>query len=152
MSLPPGPVGHYSFEERRKRIGAIIVASSGMCEAGRIVHHLKHHIDDPRSSVVLVSYQAYGTPGRNMLESGPTVRFLGKEWNKWAEIVHLDGFSGHADQEDFLAYLNPLVGKVKRVCLVHGETTRSEAMATALREVGFNDVLLPDAGMRLGLG
>lgn len=153
-----GPQVHYvrSYEESL-RIGVqpgpgIIVASSGMCEAGRIVHHLKHHIDDPRCSIVLVSYQAHGTPGRKMLEPGPTVRFLGKDWNKWAEIVHLDGFSGHADQEDFLAYLRPLVGKVKRICLVHGETRRSEAMAEALREAGFDDVLLPDAGMRLGVG
>lgn len=153
-----GPLVHYvrSYEESQ-RIGAhpgpgIIVASSGMCEAGRIVHHLKHHIDDPRCSVVLVSYQAHGTPGRKMLEPGPTVRFLGKDWNKWAEIVHLDGFSGHADQEDFLAYLTPLVGKVNRVCLVHGEPRRSEAMADALKNVGFDDVLLPDAGMRLGVG
>ncbi len=152
-----GPLVRYvrSYEESQQisaRSGpGIIVAASGMCEAGRIVQHLKHHIDDPRCSVVLVSYQAYGTAGRRMLDTGPTIRFHGKEWNKWAEIVHLDGFSGHADQEDFLAYLKPLIGKVKRVCLVHGENRRSEAMAEALRGVGFDEVLLPDAGMRLGL-
>src|SRR5439155_17187907 len=95
----------------------VLIAPSGMCEGGRIVHHLKRHIDDPRCSVVLVNYQAMGTPGRQMLEKGPTVRFLGREWNKWADIVHLDGFSGHADQEDFLAYLTPLAGKVTQVCL-----------------------------------
>src|SRR5262249_2027904 len=60
----------------------VIVASSGMCEAGRIVQHLKNSIDDPRCSVVLVSYQAVGTLGRKMLEPGPTARFLGKDWNK----------------------------------------------------------------------
>ena len=152
-----GPMVRYirSYEESmRMRVNpgpGIIVASSGMCEAGRIVHHLKHHIDDPRCSVVLVSYQAQGTVGRRMLENSPTVRFLGKDWNKWAEIVHLDGFSGHADQEDFLAYLAPLVGKVRRICLVHGESGRSEALATALRRAGFPDVVLPDVGTRLAL-
>jgi len=152
-----GPMVKYvrSFEEGMRlsdRPGpAIIVAASGMCEAGRIVHHLKRHIDDPRSSVVLVSYQAYGTPGRRMLEKEPTVMFLGREWNKWAEIVHLGGFSGHADQEDFLAFLSPLIGKVNRVCLVHGESDRAEALATCLRAAGFPDVTLPAVGTRVPL-
>jgi metallo-beta-lactamase family protein len=152
-----GPMVHYvrSFEESvqiGKSTGPqVIVAASGMCEAGRIVHHLKHHIDDPRCSVVLVSYQALGTPGRAMLERGPTVRFLGKDWNKWAEIVHLDGFSGHADQEDFLSYLTPLVGQLGTICLVHGEPERGEALAVGLRAAGFNDVRLPEAGDRVPL-
>jgi metallo-beta-lactamase family protein len=152
-----GPLVHYvrSFEESMRiaeRQGPhVVVAASGMCEAGRIVHHLKHHIDDPRCSVVLVSYQASGTPGRRMLERGPTVRFLGREWNKWAEIVHLDGFSGHADQEDFLAYLTPLAGKVDRVCLVHGDDERAGALAEALCHAGFDDVILPEVGQRVPL-
>jgi metallo-beta-lactamase family protein len=152
-----GPLVHYvrSFEES-VRLGKtpgphVIVAASGMCEAGRIVHHLKTSIDDPRCSIVLVSYQAAGTPGRAMLERGPTVRFLGKDWNKWAEIVHLDGFSGHADHEDFLAYLKPLVGKVRTLCLVHGERERGEALEAGLRGIGFPDVRLPDAGDRVSL-
>src|SRR5262249_33576693 len=152
-----GPMVQYvrSFEESvqiGKSTGPqVIVAASGMCEAGRIVHHLKHHIDDPRCSVVLVSYQATGTPGRKMLEKHPTVRFLGRDWNKWAEIVHLDGFSGHADQEDFLAYLTPLVGQVDRICLVHGESDRAELLASALREAGFANVSLPEAGDHVSL-
>jgi metallo-beta-lactamase family protein len=151
------PLVHYvrSFEESMRiaeREGPhVVVAASGMCEAGRIVHHLKHHIDDPRCSVVLVSYQASGTPGRRMLEHGPTVRFLGREWNKWADVVHLDGFSGHADQEDFLAYLTPLAGNVDHLCLVHGDNERAGALATALRGVGFSDVTLPDIGTRVAL-
>ncbi len=152
-----GPLVHYvrSFEESMRiaeRQGPqVVVAASGMCEAGRVVHHLKHHIDDPRCSVVLVSYQALGTPGRRMLERGPTVRFLGRDWNKWAEVVHLDGFSGHADQEDFLAYLTPLAGKVDRVCLVHGDDERAGALAEALRGVGFTDVTFPEIGERVPL-
>jgi metallo-beta-lactamase family protein len=127
----------------------VIIASSGMCDAGRIVTHLKHHIDDPRCSVVLVSYQAAGTTGRRLTEPKPTVRFAGREWNKWIEVVHLDGFSGHADRNDFLAYLTPLVGKVNKVRLIHGEKDQADALAEMLREVGFADVAVPAPGDRV---
>jgi metallo-beta-lactamase family protein len=152
-----GPTVHYvrKFEESMElsvRPGpAIIVAASGMCEAGRIVHHLKKHIDDPRCSVVLVSYQGYGTPGRRMLEKGPKLRLQNRDYNKWAEIVHLDGFSGHADQADFLAYLAPLAEKVNQVCLVHGGGDRAEALADGLRSAGFDDVILPEVGTQVAL-
>jgi len=115
------------------------------------VHHLKRHLDDPRCSVVLVSYQGYGTPGRRMLEKSPTVRLQNRDYNKWAEIVHLDGFSGHADQDDFLAYLTPLADKVNHVCLVHGEGDRAEALADGLRDAGFADVILPEVGTQVAL-
>src|SRR4029078_3794458 len=91
---------------------AVIIASSGMCDAGRIQQHLKKLVDDPRFTIVLVSFQASGTVGRKLLEPKPTVRFQSRDWNKWIEVVHLDGFSGHADKEDFQAYLAPLGGKV----------------------------------------
>jgi metallo-beta-lactamase family protein len=124
----------------------IVVASSGMCDAGRIQQHLKAAIDDPRASIVLVSYQASGTVGRKLLESGPTVRFGGKDWNKWLEVHHLDGFSGHADQADFEAYLKPIVGKVKHVRLIHGEREQAEGLATRLEAMGFDDVSVPKPG------
>jgi metallo-beta-lactamase family protein len=78
-------------------------------------------VDDPRCTIILVSYQASGTTGRRLMEPKPTVRFQGRDWNKWIEVVHLDGFSGHADKEDFVAYLSPLAGKVGKVRLIHGE-------------------------------
>jgi metallo-beta-lactamase family protein len=121
----------------------VIVASGGMCEGGRIVHHLKHHIDDPRSTVVLVSYQAPQSLGAQMLERRPTVRFHGRKWNKWAEVVELNGFSGHADQEDFRALLGSAVGLTGRVRLVHGEPAQSEALAKTLHGMGFPDVGVP---------
>ena len=102
----------------------VVIASSGMCDAGRIVNHLKHNVDDPRSTVALVSYQAQGTTGRRLLEAKPTIRIAGKDWNKWIDVVHLEGFSGHADKDDFLAYLTPLAGKVGKVRLIHGERNR----------------------------
>lgn len=124
----------------------VIIASSGMCDAGRIQQHLKASIDDPRAAIVLVSYQAYGTVGRKLLESGPTVRFGGKDWNKWIEVHHLDGFSGHADQADFEAYLKPLVGHVRHIRLIHGEREQAEGLAARLTAMGFEDVSVPNPG------
>jgi metallo-beta-lactamase family protein len=134
-------------EEARRRSEqrdpCVIVASGGMCEGGRIVHHLRQHIDDPRSTVVLVSYQAPHSLGAQMLERRPTVRFHGRTWNKWAEVVELNGFSGHADQEDFRSLLGCAVGLTGRVRLVHGEVAQSEALAKTLTSMGFADVGVP---------
>ena len=127
------------------------IASSGMCDAGRIVHLLRQHIDDPRCTVILVSYQAAGTTGRKLLEPGPTIRFQGKDWNKWIEIVHLDGFSGHADRDDFLAYLTPVAGKIPHTRLIHGERDQAEALSDTLRGLGFTDVQVPQPGDRIEL-
>jgi metallo-beta-lactamase family protein len=140
---------HYvsDFQESRdisRRQGpCILVASGGMCEAGRIIHHLEKNLDDPRNTVVLVSYQAPGSLGRKLLERGPTVRFRSRKWNKWAEIVDLNGFSGHADQLDLVRHLRPHMGRQPRVRLVHGELEQAKALAAALRAEGFIDVGIP---------
>jgi metallo-beta-lactamase family protein len=118
----------------------VIVASGGMCDGGRILQHLKHHIDDPNCTVVLVSYQAPQTVGHQLLEKRPTVRFHGKNWNKWASVVELNGFSGHADRDDFVALLESATGQTGKVRLVHGEPAQSDALAGTLRERGFRDV------------
>jgi metallo-beta-lactamase family protein len=131
---------------------AIIIASSGMCDAGRIQQHLKQLVDDPRCTIILVSYQASGTVGRKLLEPKPTVRFQGRDWNKWIDVIHLDGFSGHADKEDFLAYLRPLAGKIGKVRLIHGEREQAEALAETLGDLGFDDVAVPAPGDRVVLG
>ena len=83
----------------------IVVASGGMCDGGRILTYLRQYIDDPRATIVLVSYQATHSLGAELLEKRPTVRFHGHVWNKWAEVVEIKGFSGHADQNDFMALL-----------------------------------------------
>jgi metallo-beta-lactamase family protein len=144
------------FEESMRLTGrpepCVVIASSGMCDAGRILTHLKQHVDDPRCTVILVSFQAAGTVGRKLTEQRPTVRFLGRDWNKWIDVVHLEGFSGHADREDFVAYLTPLVGKVGKVRLIHGEREQALALAELLRGVGFADVAVPEPGDRVPLG
>lgn len=130
----------------------IVLASSGMCDAGRIVHHLKTNVDDPRCTVILVSFQASGTTGRKLMEKNPTIRIMGKDLNKWLEVVHLDGFSAHADRDDFLAFLQPLAGKVKHTRLIHGEREQADALAETLRAMGYDDVAVPVPGDRVSVG
>jgi metallo-beta-lactamase family protein len=135
-----------SMEASARRGPCVIVAAGGMCEGGRILHHLKQNIDDPRASVVLVSYQAPLTVGARLMERGPTVRFHGRAWNKWADVYALDGFSAHADDGDFTDLLGPLAGTVGAVRLVHGEEDRALALAETLAGLGFADVGVPARG------
>ncbi len=122
----------------------IIVASGGMCEGGRIVQHLKHHIDDPRSTVVLVSYQAPDSIGAQLLSPIPNVRFHGKTWNKWIDVAEVKGFSGHADKDDFEWLLQGAVSGTSRVRLVHGEPGSMLALEKQLLHMGFADVRAPN--------
>jgi metallo-beta-lactamase family protein len=124
----------------------IIIAASGMCEAGRILHHLKHNIEDPRNTVLLVGHQAQDTLGRRLAEHHSQVRVLNRQLSLRAEVVALNGFSAHADHDDFLACLGPLAGKTKKVRLVHGEPESAAALAEALKEAGFTDVAAPQRG------
>jgi metallo-beta-lactamase family protein len=126
-----------------QREQCIIVASGGMCEGGRIVHHLKNHIDDPRSTIVLVSYQAPDSIGAQLLSPGPTVRFHGKTWNKWIAVAEVKGFSGHADKNDFEWLLEGAVAGTSRVRLVHGEPESLFALEKQLQQMGFTDVRAP---------
>ncbi len=150
-----GPQIHFvrSIEEskalNRRSEPCIIIAASGMCEAGRILHHLKHNIEDPRNTVLLVGFQAPNTLGRRLVEHHPQVRLLNRLLPLRAEVVALNGFSSHADQDDFLACFGPLAGKTKKVRLVHGEPESAAALAQALSEVGFADVAAAQPGESL---
>lgn len=129
----------------------VIVASGGMCEGGRIVKHLRRRVDDPRASLVLVSYQAPDSLGRKFLEKKPTIFFHGKTWNKWIDVLELNGFSGHADHADLLAYLAPLQGDAAKIRLVHGEPEASQKIAASLQDAGFADVANPARGESVAL-
>ena len=122
---------------------AIIIASGGMCEGGRIVQHLRVHIDDPRSMLILVSYQASDSLGAQLLSPVPRVRFQGQSWNKWIEVAEVKGFSGHADKNDFEFLLRGAVKGTNKVRLVHGEPQQMLALGDQLREMGFSDVGAP---------
>jgi metallo-beta-lactamase family protein len=124
----------------------VIIAASGMCEAGRILHHLRHNVEDERNAVLIVGYQAPDTLGRRLVERRPEVRIFDRVYQLKAEVVVMNGFSSHADREDLLAYFAPLVGKTSKVRLVHGEPDQAESLAKALREKEFADVAVPELG------
>jgi len=110
------------------------------------LHHLKHHVEDPCTTVLLAGFQAPDTLGRKLLDKVEEVRIFDRIYHPKAEVITLSGFSSHADQKDFEAFLGPLAGKVRQVRLVHGEVERSEALARSLRQMGFAGVEIPDRG------
>jgi metallo-beta-lactamase family protein len=137
---------HESIELNDRPGPCVIISASGMCEGGRILHHLKHNIEDARSTVLIAGFQAPGTLGRRLVERRPAVRILGREVALKAEVVVLNGLSSHADHGDLLRSLGPLAAEGRRVRLVHGEPERAAALAEGLRGVGFADVAIPDRG------
>ena len=137
---------HESIQLNGRPGPCVIIASSGMCEAGRVLHHLKHNLGDPRSTVLIAGYQAADTLGRRLVERRPEVRVLGRVCPVRAEIVVLNGLSSHADHPELLRMLGPLSGGTARVRLVHGEPDRAAALAEGLRGLGFTDIAIPDRG------
>jgi metallo-beta-lactamase family protein len=137
---------HESIALNGRREPCVIISASGMCEAGRILHHLKHNIEDPRTTVLLAGYQAPDTLGRRLAERRPEVRILGQTLPLRAEVVVLNGLSSHADHDGLLCSLSPLAGMTQQVRLVHGEPERSAALANGLREAGFPDVAVAERG------
>jgi metallo-beta-lactamase family protein len=137
---------HDSIALNKHQGPCVIISASGMCEAGRVLHHLKHHIGDPRSTILIAGFQAEHTLGRRLVERRPEVRILGRPFRVKAEIVVLNGLSSHADHGELLRDLSPLVGVAQKVRLVHGEPARAAALAEALRAAGFADVGIPDRG------
>ncbi|MBA3315343.1 MAG: MBL fold metallo-hydrolase [Planctomycetaceae bacterium] len=124
----------------------VIISASGMCEAGRVLFHLQRVVSDSRNTVLIAGYQAEGTLGRRIAERPPEVRILGRSYPLRAEVVALDGLSGHADHDELLRQLTPLAGTTAKVRLVHGELASATALAEALRKLGFGDVAVPERG------
>jgi metallo-beta-lactamase family protein len=137
---------HDSIALNYRQEPCVIISASGMCEAGRVLHHLKHNLEDPRSTILIVGFQAPDTLGRRLVEHRPEVRILGRTFSVKAEVVVLNGLSSHADHGDLLRALGPLATAVRQVRLVHGEPDRAAALAEGLRGVGFGDVAVPDRG------
>jgi metallo-beta-lactamase family protein len=137
---------HESIELNKHPGPCVIISASGMCEAGRVLHHLKHNIEDARNTILIVGYQAEGTLGRKLVERRPEVRILGQVKTVKAEVVVLNGLSSHADHGDLLRSLGPLAGVARQVRLVHGEPDRAAALAEGLKGIGFGEVAVPDRG------
>jgi metallo-beta-lactamase family protein len=123
----------------------IIISASGMCEAGRVLHHLKANIEDPRNSVVIVGFQAQHTLGRRLVERRPRVRIFGVERRLQAEVAVLNGFSAHADRDDLLHFASAVRerGSLAPIALVHGEPRPLETLRRSLEAAGFEHVRVP---------
>lgn len=123
----------------------VIISASGMAEAGRVQHHLKNNIEDPRNTILIVGWQAPHTLGRRLVERAPVVRIFGLEYHLEAEVVTLNGFSGHADQPGLLRWVKALKQCPEQVFIVHGEPDAAQELAAHLRrEAGCRRVLVPD--------
>ena len=116
---------------------AIIIAASGMCESGRVLHHLRNHVEDQATTVLIVGFQAQHTLGRRLVERRPRVRIFGVERDLHARVVVLNGFSAHADRGDLLAYARRQRG-ARRLFLVHGEPEQQGPLADTLVGEGFS--------------
>lgn len=124
----------------------VIISASGMCEAGRIKHHLKHNLWRPECTVLFVGYQAIGTLGRKIVDGADEVKLFGETIEVRANIMKLDGVSGHADQEGLIKWLRSFDPKPKKVFVVHGEESICDGFAELLnKEYGY-DVTAPYSG------
>ena len=129
-----------------KKESAIIISASGMCEVGRIKHHLKHHLWDSNSTILFVGYQAPGTLGRRLVDGEKMVRIFGEEIAVNARIEYIEGYSGHADQEWLLNFIYSFITKPKHIFLVHGEIESQEVLKEKILENVNIPVTIPDYG------
>ena len=119
------------------RVPKVILSASGMCEAGRIRHHLKHNLWRPECTILFVGYQAVGTLGRTLLDGATTVKLFGEPIEVQAELCQLTGMSGHADKEGLLRWVNAFEQKPKRVFVIHGEDEVENIFVDTLTGEGF---------------
>lgn len=128
---------------------AVIISASGMAEAGRILHHLKNNIEDPRNTILIVGWQAPNTLGRRLVEKQPTLKIFGETYELKAQVEVINGFSAHADRSELLAWAGHMNPAPSHSFLVHGEEESSFALADGLRRShGFKDVVVPELGQR----
>ncbi|MEZ4225112.1 MAG: MBL fold metallo-hydrolase [Polyangiaceae bacterium] len=130
---------------------AIIISASGMCEAGRVLHHLRVTVSDPKNAVLIVGYQAPHTLGRRLVEGRSDVRIFGVEVTRQAEVLVLNGFSAHADQKDLVEYASDVRdrGALEKVILVHGDPKPQQILGKLLGDRGIADVAAPGPGDRI---
>lgn len=129
----------------------LVISASGMCEAGRVVHHLKATIEDPKNCIMIVGFQAPHTLGRRIVEKHPRVKIFGVERDLRAEVVVMNGFSAHADQKDLIEFVGATraAGPSPRVMLVHGEPPAQKALREKLGQTGIDQVGMPAPGDRV---
>ena len=125
---------------------SIIISASGMCDVGRIKHHLKHNIWNPNSTILFVGYQAPGTLGHSIVNGAKKVKIFGEEFAVNARIEYIEGYSGHADQEWLLNFVYSFIKKPKHIFLVHGEPEAQDTLKEKISETTGIQVTIPEMG------
>lgn len=139
--------------EESKRLNSMqspcmIISASGMCEGGRIVHHLANNIENPKNAILIVGYQAEHTLGRRLVEKQPEVSIFGEIYKLNAEVIVLNSFSAHAGQDELVEYITTVDQKqLKKIFLVHGEISQIEGLSSKLKETGIKkEICIPVTG------
>ena len=140
-----------SKELNERDESAIIISASGMCEVGRIKHHLKHNLWNPRNTILFVGYQAPGTLGRKIVDGAKTVKIFGEDISVNARVEYIEGYSGHADQEGLLNFVYSFVKKPEHIFLVHGEPEGQKVLRQKIMETTQIPVTIPDYGEKYNL-
>ena len=125
---------------------SIIISASGMCDVGRIKHHLKHNLWNPNSTILFVGYQAPGTLGYNLVNGAKKVKIFGDEIAVNARIEYIEGYSGHADQEWLMNFIYSFITKPKHIFLVHGEEESQNVLKQKILDETNIDVIVPEFG------
>ncbi len=129
----------------------VIISASGMAEGGRILHHLRNNIENPRNTVLIVGFQAENTLGRKIVEGRVEVPIFGEPVRLRAEVVVMNELSGHADQNELIQWMRPLSKTVKKVFLVHGELSSALALSQRIGETYGVEVVIPERGQSFQL-
>ncbi|MCZ2127091.1 MAG: MBL fold metallo-hydrolase [Anaerolineales bacterium] len=122
----------------------IIISASGMAETGRVVHHIRNNIENPRNTICIVSWQAPYTLGRRLADREKEVRMFGETYKVKCEVETIGGLSGHAGQDLLVQYASGVKDSVKKIFLVHGEEKQAEALTGLLKEKGMRNIYYPD--------
>lgn len=125
---------------------AVIISASGMCEGGRILHHLANNISDPLNIILFVGYQAENTLGRRLVEHADIVKIFGEPYPVRARVHTINALSAHADKNELLEFIMACDKQIKQIFIVHGEITEAEPFGALLRENGFSNVTVPAEG------
>jgi len=129
----------------------VVISASGMCEAGRILHHLKNNIEDPRNTILITGFQAENTLGRKIVDKLPEVPIFGEPVRLRAEVAKLNELSGHADQRELLNWVKPMAERLKKIFLVHGEPSQAAALARAIEQQYAVETVVPERGQGIEL-
>jgi metallo-beta-lactamase family protein len=134
------------------RMPYVVISASGMCEGGRILHHLRNGIEDPRNLILITGFQAQNTLGRRLVERHPVVNIFGEPMALRAEVAVLNELSAHADQQDLVRWIRPIAPGLKGVFLVHGEPAAQDALCAVLKEQLGIEARSPVRGESVQLG